>query len=76
MTMRNKIKEFIEAKGVTVYQFRQMTGIANKTAYDLVNKPEQYPSREVMDKICSTFQIQPSELLEWVPGNLSEEDSD
>ncbi|MEX0272478.1 helix-turn-helix domain-containing protein [Leptolyngbyaceae cyanobacterium UHCC 1019] len=64
--MKNKIKEFIESRGITVYQFRQETGIANKTAYDLVNKPQQYPGREVMDKICSTYRVQPSELLEWI----------
>lgn len=64
--MRNKIKEFIDKRGITVYQFRQQTGIANKTAYDLVNKPEQYPAREVMDKICSAYRVQPGELLEWV----------
>ena len=69
MPMRNKIKSFIESQGLTVYQFRQKTGIANKTAYDLVNKPEQYPSRDVMDKICTAFKIQPGVLLEWVPND-------
>lgn len=66
MPMRNKIKSFIESQGITVYEFRKRTGIANKTAYDLVNKPEQYPGRDVMNAICSAFKIQPGELLEWV----------
>lgn len=66
MAMRNKIKDFVDSQGITVYEFRKRTGIANKTAYDLYNKPEQYPSRDVMDKICSTFRIQPALLLEWV----------
>jgi DNA-binding Xre family transcriptional regulator len=64
--MRNKIKQFVDSRGITVYRFREMTGISNKTAYDLVNKPKQYPSREVMQKICSTFKVQPGELIEWV----------
>lgn len=29
--------------------------------------PLQYPGRDVMNKIYSTFAIQPGELLEWVP---------
>jgi len=66
MPMQNKIKAFVDGRGMTVYEFRKQTGIANKTAYDLYNNPEQYPSKNVMDKICSTFQIQPGDLLLWV----------
>lgn len=72
MAMRNKIKSFVDKQGLTVYQFRQRTKIANKTAYDLYNNPFQYPGRDVMDKICSAFEVQPGELLEWLPGDLSE----
>ena len=67
MPMRNKIKAFVDSHGISVYEFRKRAGIANKTAYDLYNHPEQYPGRDVMDKICTAFQIQPGELLEWVP---------
>ena len=67
MAMRNKIKAFVDGMEMTVYQFRQKTGIANKTAYDLYNNPLQYPGRDVMNKICSAFEVQPGELLEWVP---------
>jgi DNA-binding Xre family transcriptional regulator len=66
MTMRNKIKEFLDSKGVTPYQFWKQTEVAQRTAYDLYNNPEQYPSRDVMDKICSTYGIQPGQILEWV----------
>lgn len=66
MPMQNKIKAFVDGRGMTVYEFRKQTGIANKTAYDLYNNSEQYPSKNVMDKICSTFEIQPGDLLLWV----------
>ncbi len=66
MAMRNRIKPFVDGLGLTVYQFRQRTGIANKTAYDLYNNPDQYPAKNVMEKICSTFKVQPGDLLEWV----------
>lgn len=69
MVMRNKIKAFVDGLDITVYQFRQQTNIANKTAYDLYNNPLQYPGRDVMDKICSTFRVQPGDLLEWVSEN-------
>jgi DNA-binding Xre family transcriptional regulator len=66
MAMRNKIKSFVDDRGMTVYQFRKQTGIANKTAYDLYNHPDQYPAKGVMEKICSAFRVQPGDLLEWV----------
>ncbi|MGK7878213.1 MAG: helix-turn-helix domain-containing protein [Xenococcaceae cyanobacterium] len=34
--------------------------------------PGQYPAREVMNKICSTYGIQPGDLLEWVPNENKE----
>ena len=67
--MRNKIKGFVESQGISVYAFREKTGIANKTAYDLVNTPTQIPSGNVIAKICDAFQVQPNEILEWVPND-------
>ena len=68
MPMRNKIKQFIDSRPeLTIYRFRKDTGIANKTAYDLYHNPAQYPSKDVMDKICSTYKVQPGLLLEWIP---------
>ncbi|MEB3360141.1 MAG: helix-turn-helix transcriptional regulator [Synechococcales bacterium] len=67
MPVKNKIKQFLDARGITRYQFRQDTGIAQRTAYDLYAKPDQIPSSTVLEKICDAYQIQPGELLEWVP---------
>lgn len=67
MPVRNTVKTFINKKGITPYQFGKETGIAQKTAYALYNIPEQRPSPSVLDKICDFYQIQPGELLEWVP---------
>ena len=66
MPLRNKIKQFIDQKGISVYRFRQETGIAQRTAYDLYNKAEQLPSPDVLRKICDTYQVQPNELMEWI----------
>jgi DNA-binding Xre family transcriptional regulator len=64
--VRNKIKQFLDNKGITPYKFRQDTGIAQRTAYDLYNNSEQLPSSSVLSKICDTYEVQPGELLEWV----------
>lgn len=65
--MRNKIKQFLDDRGITPYQFRKDTGVAQRTAYDLYNNPEQLPSSTVLGKICDTYEVQPGELLEWIP---------
>jgi DNA-binding Xre family transcriptional regulator len=67
MTMKNRIKPFVDGRGISVYQFRKDTGIANKTAYDLYNNPDQYLGRNVMDAICRVYNVQPGDLLEYVP---------
>ncbi len=64
--MRNRVKQFVDAQGITVYQFWKDTGISRTTAYALYNQPEQYPGRDVMDAICTRYRVQPSELLEWI----------
>lgn len=65
MPVRNKIKEFLDTRGITPYRFRKDTGIAQRTAYDLYNNPDQLPSSTVLSKICDTYEIQPSVILEW-----------
>jgi DNA-binding Xre family transcriptional regulator len=67
MPVKNKIKEFIESKGISVYKFRKDTGIAQRTAYDLYHDPWQLPNSNVMTKICDSYQVQPSEIIEWIP---------
>lgn len=65
--MKNTIKQFLDARGITPYRFRIDTGIAPRTAYDLYNKPEQLPSSTVLSKICGAYRVQPGELMLWEP---------
>lgn len=67
MPMKNHIRDLIDRKGISVYQFRKDTGIASRTAYDLYNKPEHLPSPDVLRKICDAYEVQPGVILEWVP---------
>ncbi|WP_250126042.1 helix-turn-helix transcriptional regulator [Chroococcidiopsis sp. CCMEE 29] len=66
MPVKNKIKQYLDSRGITRYQFRKDTGVAQRTAYDLYDKPEQLPSPDVLRKICDAYEIQPGEILEWV----------
>ncbi|MUH01119.1 helix-turn-helix domain-containing protein [Scytonema sp. UIC 10036] len=65
MSVRNKIKQFIDERGITVYRFWQDTGVAQRTAYDLYNDPSALPNPSVLTKICDTYEVQPGELLFW-----------
>jgi len=64
--VRNRIKTFLEERGISVYRFQKDTGIAPSTAYNLAGRPEQLPSSTVLTKICDTYEVQPNEILIWV----------
>lgn len=66
MSVKNKVKEFVDNLGISVYEFRKRTQVAQRTAYDLYNNPQQLPNANVLNKICDAFEIQPNEILEWV----------
>lgn len=63
--MKNKIKDFLEKRGVTPYRFGKDVEISQTTAYALVNNPDQLPSSTVLSKICDTYKVQPNEVIEW-----------
>lgn len=67
MPVKNRIKEFVDGLGISVYEFRKRTGIAQRTAYDLYNTPFQIPSSSVLTKICDAFEVAPGVILDWVP---------
>ena len=64
MPMINKVKHLVDSKGISVYKFRQDTGIAQTTAYELYKNPKHLPSIRVLERICDAYQIQPNDILE------------
>lgn len=66
MAMKNRIKKYLDANGITPYRLEKDAKIAHATAYSLYNNPDQIPAGTVLEKICSAYKIQPGELLEWV----------
>lgn len=81
--MRNKIKEFLDQRpdpvtgksGTSAYRFWRETNLSRPTAYRLVADATYIPTGEVLDKICSTYHVQPGELLVWFPGNSTGQNS-
>lgn len=65
--MQNRIKKFIEEKGISRYKFWQDTKLGRDTAYRLCNDPNYIPTGSVLDKICTTYKVQPGEFLVWLP---------
>jgi len=72
MPVKNRIKDFLAERGLSVYRFKRDTGIASRTAYDLSNNPSQLPSSTVLSKICDAYEVQPNEILVWVKPSSEE----
>jgi DNA-binding Xre family transcriptional regulator len=69
MVLKNRVKEFTESRGITIYKFVQQTGIAMSTGYKLSQNPNHLPSITVLETICDRYGVQPGEILEWLPDN-------
>ena len=66
MPMINKVKNLVDSKGISVYRFRQETGISSTTDYELYNNPKHLPSIRVLERICDAYGIQTNDVLEIV----------
>jgi DNA-binding Xre family transcriptional regulator len=66
MVLKNRVKEFTESRGITVYKFIQQTGIAMSTGYKLSRNPNHLPSITVLETICDRYEIQPNEIVYWI----------
>lgn len=68
MAVINTIKEFIDSRGMTPYQFWKATGLAQATAYRLYKNPADIPSGSVMEAIFKAFpDTEPNDLIRFVP---------
>lgn len=68
MPMRNRVSDLIQRLGVTAYRFAEDTGISKNTVYLLKNKPSQFPSGEIFDRIIGTYpDLTPNDIVEWTP---------
>jgi len=66
MPLQNRVREFTEERGITIYRFIQQTGIAMSTGYKLSQNPNQLPSMAVLQAICDRYEVQPTEIIYWI----------
>ncbi|MGH7719943.1 MAG: helix-turn-helix domain-containing protein [Gemmatimonadaceae bacterium] len=72
--VRYRLLELLEERGWTRYRFAQALvalGMTETTVYQLT-RPErrgrfQRIEHDTLDRICTVLNVQPGELLEWIP---------
>jgi putative transcriptional regulator len=68
--IRFRLSEVLKQKGWTPYRLSQETGLTVPTAYRLADPRQEFGrfTTDTLDRLCSALEIQPGDLLEWVPG--------
>ena len=67
LAIRNRIREFIDERGISVYRLIKESGISSTTGYALANHPDRIPDASTMDAICRAYKCQPGDFLEHIP---------
>jgi DNA-binding Xre family transcriptional regulator len=62
--IRNKIKQFVDERGLTPYRFWKDSGIGKATAYELYNDSGRVPDNETIRRICAVYGCKTSDLIE------------
>jgi putative transcriptional regulator len=67
--IRFRLAEILKRKGWTPYRLSQVTGLTAPTAYRLANARLEFGrfTADTLDRLCAALDVQPGELLEWVP---------
>lgn len=67
--IRFQLAAILERKGWTPYRLARETGLTVPTAYRLADPTLQFGrfTAETLDRICAALDVQPGQLLEWVP---------
>lgn len=67
--MKNRVKEFIQERGITAYRFWKETGLSRPTAYRVCSDPDYPIGGDVLEKICDAYKVQPGEVIYWIPSD-------
>lgn len=67
--IRFHLAAVLKRKGWTPYRLSQATGLTVPTAYRLADPGLQFGrfTADTLDRLCEALDVQPGELLEWVP---------
>lgn len=67
--IRLRLADVLAARGWTPYRLAQETGLTVPTAYRLADASLRFGrfTADTLDRLCEALEVQPGELLEWVP---------
>lgn len=73
--IRFRLSELLKQRGWTPYRLSQVTGLTVPTAYRLADPELQFGrfTADTLDRLCRALDVQPGELLEWVPDPAEEQ---
>jgi putative transcriptional regulator len=67
--IRFQLAAILRRKGWTPYRLARETGLTVPTAYRLADPELQFGrfTADTLDRLCAALDVQPGDLLEWVP---------
>ena len=67
--LRFRLAAILKKKGWTPYRLSQVTGLSAPTAYRLADPDQQFGrfTADTLERLCAALEVQPGELLEWIP---------
>lgn len=67
--IRFRLAAILARKGWTPYRLARETGLTVPTAYRLADPELEFGrfTADTLDRICAALNVQPGDLLEWVP---------
>ena len=67
--VRLRIAALMRAKGLSAYGLGKGAGITYPTAYRLARESGDFSrlEKDTLNRLCQFVQVQPGELIEWVP---------
>ena len=67
--IRFQLAAVLKRKGWTPYRLSQETGLTVPTTYRLADPEMEFGrfTADTLDRLCAALEVQPGELLEWVP---------
>jgi putative transcriptional regulator len=74
--IRFHLASILQQKGWSPYRLARMTGLTVPTAYRLADTTLQFGrfTADTLDRLCAALNVQPGDLLEWVPDEAARRD--
>ena len=69
LMVRLTVRELMKRRGISAYGLSRGAGLSYPSAYRLSRPGAEFGRlhADTLDRLCAFFEVQPGELLEWVP---------